>query len=220
MGVIWRLIKWGTALFVLTLSGVALFSTFWPERTLDSYDQADLIMVFGGGMDADGSLHRSTSDRVKKGVALYHAGASKRLHFSGGRGRPDGPAAGERMAALAQSMGVPASAISHEDSSQSTLQNALFSLPQLGPASSVILVSEGFHLPRVVASTLWAAGPKDIQVAFSTRFRDPMTPQSTGAFGMMFREALAWWFNLGRAVLYSAGGWVGVDQTTRAEWLH
>lgn len=196
------------------------FTVFWPDHAADAFNQADVIIVFGAGMDPDGTLHRSATDRVEKGVTIYLAGNAPQIHFTGGRGAPGGPAAGEQMAALAQSLGVPKHAITHEDESQSTLQNALFSLPSIGNTHSAILVSEGFHLPRVAASTLWAGGPTRFQFAFSTRFRETRGANRSGPAKMILREAAAWWFNAARAIAFNVGGVIGVADNKRNGWLH
>ena len=54
---------------------------------------------------------------------------------------------GAQMAALARDEGVPASAIVAETPSESTLQNAVFTLPMLDSTRGIILVTDSFHLP-------------------------------------------------------------------------
>ena len=154
-------------------------------------------------MSGDGTLGRASVERVIKGVALYNSKAAPRIHFTGGPARPDGPSAGNQMAALARELGVPDTAITTENRSLSTLQNALFSKPMLEDSRSVILVSEAFHLPRSKAS-FWWMGYDNIQVAHSARFR--RTNKGQISLRMLGRETLAVWFNLGRAGLWSATG--------------
>ena len=100
------------------------------------------------------------------------------------------------MRELAVSLGVPAAATSVESLSQSTLQNALFSRPVLGPLADapVMLVTDGFHLARAWASFRWAGyGP--VRLAAASAFGDQPTAP---ADRWPAREALAWWFNLAR----------------------
>jgi uncharacterized SAM-binding protein YcdF (DUF218 family) len=123
------------------------------------------------------------------------------------------------MADLAVSLGVPAAVISYEDRSQSTLQNALFSAPQLHDATSIRLVTEGFHLPRSWLSFRWA-GDWSLSLTPSERFRS-MSPNSRyPGLTMVLREGVAFWFNAGRVLTYEAGGLIGVDQRTREGWLY
>ncbi len=154
-------------------------------------------------MSGNGTLGQDSIGRVEKGVALYQSGAATHMHFTGGKARPEGPGAGDQMALRAIEMGVPASAISTENRSLSTLQNALFSKPMLTEVDSIILVSEAFHLPRAAAS-FWWMGYNNIQVEHSDRFR--RTRDGRISLRMLGRETLAVWFNLGRATLWSASG--------------
>jgi len=218
-----RLIRAGILLFVTLCLLIAGFATLQAAFEPDKFAPADVIIVLGAGMDTDGILHSSTILRVEKGVALFHQGAAPRMHFTGGRGRVDGPAAGDMMARLAITLGVGDGAITHEDESLSTLQNALFSMPMLQNAKRIILVTEGFHLPRSWASFKWAAfnsGNRfDIALARSTAFRAKSPNLRYAPVSMVVREALAWGFNTLRAVAWQGAGWVGVENTRRDGWL-
>ena len=165
--------------------------------------KGDVIVVLGAGMDSDGSLHAPSIARVETGVGLYRNGAASHIHFTGGRAVMGGPSAGDEMAALALSLGVPSDAITVETESLSTLQNALFSRPYLENHRRIILVTEAFHLPRAVAS-FWWMGMQDVQAVHSARFR--RTEAGLINPRMIGREAVAIWFNLGRALLWSGTG--------------
>ncbi len=186
-----------------------------------TFAPADIIVVLGAGMDADGTLHPSSILRVEKAVKLFQAGAAPRLHFSGGEGILNGPAAGDKMAELAVSLGVPRAAISTENHSFSTLQNALFSMPALQNADRIILVTEGFHLARAWLSFHWAAWQSgrriEIALAHSTIFRGGQG-WSNGP-KLLAREVLAIWFNLTRVGLWHIGGALGVEPQSRTAWL-
>jgi len=191
----------GACAFILVMTVIAV--TVFAANHKQTAQTADAIVVLGAGMSPDGTLHNSTLGRVQKGIALYKDGIAPRLHFSGGRAVPNGPSAGARMANVAMTNGVPLSAISFEERSLSTLQNALFSKPMLANASSIILVSEGFHLPRAKAS-FWWMGYDNIHMAHSDRFR--LTSSGNINPKMLGREALAYWFNLARAIAWSITG--------------
>jgi uncharacterized SAM-binding protein YcdF (DUF218 family) len=203
----------------LVIAGFALLqAAFEPVN----FARADVIVVPGAGMDADGTLHRSSIGRVEKAVALFQDGTAARLHFSGGGAVPDGPSAGAQMAALAQASGVPATAISIEGRSQSTLQNALFSQDALTGATRIIIVTEGFHLARSWLSFRWAgwtAGQRpQIALAHSTIFRKAR-PGRSGAVMMVLREGAAWPFNVARAAVWHAAQWTGTSRERRDSWL-
>lgn len=218
-----RLIRAGILLFATLCLLIAGFATIQAAFEPDEFDPADVIVVLGADMDADGTLHPSTVLRVEKGVALFQNGTAPRMHFTGGRGRADGPAAGKMMARLAVELGVPEEVITHEDESLSTLQNALFSMPMLQDAKRIILVTEGFHLPRSWASFKWAAfnsgNSFDIALARSTAFRAKSPNLRYAPVSMVVREVLAWGFNTLRVVAWQGAGWAGVENTRRDGWL-
>lgn len=221
MGIIRRAVCWIAALFGVTTAAVALFAAIAP--TGNSAEQADLIVVLGAGLSADGQLHQASRLRVARGVELWKQGRAPRLHFTGGVARADGLSAGEIMARLAVDQGAPVEAISFEGLSQSTLQNALFSQPMLKDARRLILVTEGFHLPRSWLSFRWASalasGPPKIHLSHSERFRSGSPDSPFAGPKMLLREALAIWFNLARAALYDAASLFGIPADMRADWL-
>jgi uncharacterized SAM-binding protein YcdF (DUF218 family) len=92
--------------------------------------------------------------------------------------------------------------MSVEDRSRSTLQNALFSRPLLGPLAGdrVILVTDGFHLARAWASFRWAGYPQ-VSLAAASAFGQPPLPEQAWR---TCRETLAWWFNLARVAAWEA----------------
>jgi uncharacterized SAM-binding protein YcdF (DUF218 family) len=161
-------------------------------------EPAAVLIVLGGDMEEDHSLGPQTRQRVEAGVALFKAGAAPRIHFTGGS--EGAPAAGEQMRDLAVSLGVPASAASVESRSRSTLQNAIFSRPVLGPFAGepVMLVTDGFHLARAWASFRWA-GYRQVGLAAASAFGAPPVPEQ---LRWLARETLAWWFNLARAAAF------------------
>lgn len=166
-------------------------------------------------MDPSGRLHRSSTLRVDRGVALWKSGLAPQIHFTGGVGLPGGPSAGAQMAARAMSQGIPEAAITIETRSHSTLQNALFSQPMLGNASTLILVTEGFHLPRSWVTFKWADPCIRLSLVHSTRFRQGLISGTQ----MMLREGLAVWFNITRALIHGVAGVFGVPSEIRDPWL-
>jgi len=94
-----------------------------------------------------------------------------------------------------------------EGRSQSTLQNALFTLDMAQDARRLILVTEAFHLPRSWISFHWARRvlglpEMSFQLVKSENIRtDPVTGEII--WRMLARESLAIWFNGARALAYS-----------------
>lgn len=203
--------------FLLALVGAFVTaSAVWfalhpPTRT------ADVLIVLGGEMNAENQLAAQTRQRVETGVALFKAGAAPRIHFTGGSPGQGLPGAGEQMRELAVSLGVPAAQTSAESLSKSTLQNALFSRPVLGPLADgpVMLVTDGFHLARSWASFRWAGYP-DIRLAAASAFGPPPV---TTQLRWIAREAVAWPFNILRAAAYSLASLILGPDPDRVEML-
>lgn len=208
----------------LSFLGIMGFALLNPAPAPETLRKTDVIVVLGAGMDPDGRLHRSTQLRVKAGVALWLAGRAPIMHFTGGKAAPNGPSAGAGMAALAQKLSVPHDAISFEDRSLSTLQNALFSQPMLRDATSLRLVTEGFHLPRSWLSFKWAAWHAgqpvpSIYLSHSERLRQSSPKARRPQLTMVTRETGALWFNGLRLLAFEVGMLFGVAEETRTPWL-
>lgn len=204
-----------TALGLVTLFAIMSGIWFTPacrDLTPENSGSYDLAIILGAGVEPDGRLHKSALGRVEAGVALYLTGVTARLHTTGGTAVPGGPAAGAQMALYAQGLGVPTDRITHEDASQSTLQNALFSKPFVTDATQIILVSEGFHLIRSWLSFRWAGIPVT-GLCHSTGLRQSSEDGQSGPIAMLIREGLAFWFNIGRAALWSAANALKIDRS-------
>ncbi len=208
-------LSWMVMIYLVTVMGVAGYATlqpFWEPTDI----KADLIVVLGGGMSPRGSLHTSSTVRVDKGTALFKTGVAPRIHFTGGLASPNAPSAGQVMAERAIKRGVPQSATSFEGKSYSTLQNALFSKPDWQDADHIVLVTEGFHLPRSWA-TFKAFGGKDITLVHARRFRGNRV---MAGVKMTLREALAVWFNAGRFLVWKAAAYTDIPQDDRDALLY
>ena len=194
-----RALRWLLALagaaFVCSAAAIGAV-TFLSKPCTEIDARFDIAVVLGAGMDPNGTLHASTIGRVTAASHLWQEGRTAALHMTGGRAVPDGPAAGAQMKAYAIGLGIEPTRITHEDASLSTLQNALFSAPQLPHDVRLILVSEGFHLARGWLSFAWAGRPVSA-VCHSTRLR-PEAPAR-----MLVREVAAFWFNGARAAVWS-----------------
>ncbi len=123
--------------------------------------QADVIVVLGGGTEAD-SYPRTmveingAGDRVLAGARLYRDQAAPYVLLSGGditwlSTRPSTPAT--EMRDLMEFFGVPESALILQDRSQNTHEDAVYSaeLIRQHGFKTVILVTSALHMPRSVA---------------------------------------------------------------------
>lgn len=219
-----RALLFVATLYSLTALAIFAYALLHPDTAPENAAKTDVIVVLGAGMDDDGTLHFSSRQRVEAAIAFFDAGTSSTVHFSGGPAIPQGPSAGAQMAAHAQALGVPKTATRFESRSQSTLQNAYFSIPQLTDAQSLRLVTEGFHLPRTWLSFRWAywhLGLPQPQIELShsqrlrTESRSAIFPQIT----MVLREAAAFWFNGFRLAAFELGDVMRIPLETREPWL-
>lgn len=102
---------------------------------------ADAIIAISGG---------DTSARTAEAIQLYEAGWAPSLIFSGAAADKTGPSNAEVMREQALESGVPASAISIEDLSATTAENAqnTSSLVSAMGLKRVILVTSAYHQRR------------------------------------------------------------------------
>jgi len=119
------------------LLGVAVWSFPHQVLTLDSGPvKADVLVVLGGG----------STERAKRAAELFKEQAAPAVFLSG-------TGDGESSKRLLLEKGVPEAAITLENRSHSTLENAEFSVPLLRAlgAKRVIIVTTWYHSRRAVA---------------------------------------------------------------------
>lgn len=147
------------ALFALATPAMSSALMRWTEvgsPTHTDLTKAQAIVVLGGsvvlgnGRDIPDVLGSVSLERVS-----YAAAAYRQLHLpvlvSGGTPQPGHQSEAQLMAAaLQQDFATPVSW--SEDRSRTTWENALFSAAILKPAglTTVVLVSQAWHLPRAV----------------------------------------------------------------------
>ncbi len=198
----------GLSLLYASMTAALLIWTFtWPPPDPGTIAPADAIVCLGGGMAPDGTLSAPVLTRIDTCVQLYQAGLAPVVVFTGGRVRRGGPDAGRQMARYAASVGLPDDAAIIEGRAHSTLQNALFSYDMIPATDHLIIVTEAFHLPRSYASFKWAAWeaglPRPrITLAMSEQVRRDADERPN--WHILARESLAIWYNLARALVYSA----------------
>ncbi len=145
----------------LAVYGLALLATIAEialYRPPDLPQDAAAIIVLSGGTGPVWDK-ADTAQRVRRGVALWQAGAAPLIVFTGAIIGEDGTNQSDLMQQQAIDAGVPKAATRLEPNSYSTLQNALFTKALLGPEIThrpVIIVTHRFHLLRAWASFRWA----------------------------------------------------------------
>ncbi len=155
----------GTALLILAASPIVSYTFMsglegWypPVRSTDR--RFDAIVVLGGGIREPGTLRPAVelSDESRHrticGSDLYRQGAARRLVMTGGGTRlfgGSGLKVAPAMKAWAIQLGVPPEAILLDEEARTTYENALGAKRVLGPATSILLVTTAYHIPRAVA---------------------------------------------------------------------
>lgn len=119
--------------------------------------KADAIVAVSGG---------DTSARALKAARLYKENFAPKIIFSGAAADPTSPSNAATMAKLAETNGVPASAILLDETSRNTSQNAdnVAQILKKNGWTNVILVSENYHLRRAYSDFVAA----DNQASFRT----------------------------------------------------
>jgi uncharacterized SAM-binding protein YcdF (DUF218 family) len=208
-----RVAIWGVLLLAATFALLSGFTSRYPAQA-EPPETAPLVVVLGGGIRYDGVLHPRSNHHMRTAIRFYQEGRTERIHFSGGAFGPVPEA--HAMRDLAIEAGVPAGAITIEDRSTSTLQNALFTLQEIGPLPpGSVIVSDRSHLPRAWLSFYWA-GVRDHEI-----YPAPIWARESSENRIQFiaRESLALWYNAARMAEASALLRLGVAPSRVADRL-
>ncbi len=140
------------ACFVAVILSAILFplAQMYCFGKTDYRRSADVIVVFGCLVHADGAPSMALADRVRTGVELHRDGLAKRLLFSGGPGEGTTHET-DAMRTLAIQLGVPSSDIQVDReglNTQQTVDNAVRRDWQ-GGTPRILAVSHFYHLPRI-----------------------------------------------------------------------
>ncbi len=136
---------------VLVVLGPRLVTTFssWSRiYNVANVPSAPVAVIFGAGLTRSGEPTAILKDRVETGAQLYFAGKVQKLLMSGDN-RQLNYNEPEAMRQYAMSLGVPSAAIVLDYAGRRTYDTcyrarAIFEL------GSVLLVTQGFHLPRAL----------------------------------------------------------------------
>ena len=118
-----------------------------PEDAAALYEM-DCILVLGCGVYADGQPSAMLSDRLKRSVELYDAGAAHKLLMSGDHGQSDYDEV-NIMKQYAMNAGVPSSDIFMDHAGFSTYES-LYRARDVFQAKKVLIVTQKYHLHRAL----------------------------------------------------------------------
>lgn len=133
---------WKKFILILLIFLAVIVGLGWYLAPNDPLESADYIVAISGG---------DTAARVDEAIELYESGYAPLIIFAGGALDPNSPSNAAIMKRRAERAGVPPYAISIEEASQDTSQNAsnvamLFEGDD--PPESIILVTSPYHQRR------------------------------------------------------------------------
>lgn len=144
-------------LFWLILASVAVFGlprllteilTISKIQTIDTSKTARVAIVFGAGLQRDGTPSPVLQDRVDAAVQLYKSGKVEKLLMSGDNRFVDYNEPGA-MQAFAIKLGVPQEDIVLDYAGRRTYDTCYRALHIFG-VKEAILVTQRYHLPRAL----------------------------------------------------------------------
>jgi uncharacterized SAM-binding protein YcdF (DUF218 family) len=185
-----ELAKWVVAFLVMALLAPPLLGTsllaavYWQART-DEVRPVDAIVVLGTAQ-YNGRPGPVLEARLRRTLELYRAGYASLIVATGGRMTGDAFTEAEASRDYLTGNGVPEVAILLENEGQNSwesMQGVARLLERRG-LSSVLLVSDGFHLLRLEVMA------RDLGLdAYSTAADEsPIRPWSASEFGYAVRE--------------------------------
>lgn len=135
-------------LAVLLINGLIYF----PGRTLmvppDEAEPADAVLVLGALVYADGGVSMMLADRLDTAYDLYQAGKVDRFLLSGDHGQVEYDEV-NTMRQYLEEKGVPSERIFMDHAGFDTY-DSLYRARDVFQAKSLIVVTQGFHLPRAL----------------------------------------------------------------------
>jgi vancomycin permeability regulator SanA len=118
------------------------------HRGTGGVQRAPVALVLGAGVDGAGRPSPFLEERIRLAVDLFRAGLVRALLMSGDHSRTDYDEVGA-MAALAERLGVPASAVVQDHAGFDTFSSCYRARSVWG-VSRLVVVSQPFHLTRAV----------------------------------------------------------------------
>ncbi|MEM0990106.1 MAG: YdcF family protein [Pseudomonadota bacterium] len=220
MGVIWRLLRLGLGVLLLSQAAVILVAEYHKThyRLGNHLPPSDApAIVLGAGHLADGTPDIPGRMRTRLGVRLVLTDRAGFAVFSGGIAETtDDLVIGEAMLAFAIKRGLPPEGGLVEGGSQSTQENLAYSMDLLrerGFDTPPILVTDYVHMARARLLAAYLG----IEVAgIAVVPRNPHWKNTLPAL-YLARENAAWWHNLMRIAVETALRLAGYSDAERAQ---
>lgn len=129
---------------VTTVGKSRVISADEAARLLD----VDCIIVLGCQVRSDGSLSDMLSDRLTRGVQLYHEGAAPKIIMSGDHGRTNYDEV-NAMKSFAVDNNVPSEDVFMDHAGFSTYET-MYRAREIFKAKKVVIVTQEYHLYRAI----------------------------------------------------------------------
>lgn len=139
----------GLLVLVLPL-GLAKSYAASKQYTLNDVPTARVAIVFGAGLQRDGTPSPVLRDRIETAAKLYQAGKVEKLLMSGDNRFIDYNEPGA-MQAYAQRLGVPGTDIVLDYAGRRTYDTC-YRARYIFEISSAILITQGYHMPRALVT--------------------------------------------------------------------
>ena len=141
----------GAGIAVVTPALTARLATVGARHPIasGSFHHADVALVLGARVWADGRPSRFLRERVVTGVRLYRRGLVDRIIVSGAQQDSSGHGEPAVMRRVAEAAGVPARDIVEDPLGVDTFSSCIRARDVYG-VQSVIVATQEFHLPRAV----------------------------------------------------------------------
>lgn len=114
----------------------------------DKVPSSTVALIFGGGLNSDGSLNDMVADRVAAGVSLYRSGKVGQIMITGDDGRMHSDEV-DAMREAVVALGVPTDKILVDRHGYRTYDSC-YRAAKIYGIRNVIAVSQFFHLPRII----------------------------------------------------------------------
>jgi uncharacterized SAM-binding protein YcdF (DUF218 family) len=155
---LWQFFSSAAACFVLLL--ILLYTSPLVPRLAEwltgrwEQPKGDILIVLGGDQLSDGTIGIASYWRSVYAVRAFRTGGFKRIVVTGGLVGPHSPMSVARaMADFMAGLGVPRDAITIEEHSRSTRENALFTARMIaGWPGTKVLLSSDIHMRRAHAT--------------------------------------------------------------------
>lgn len=131
----------------------------------------DCAIVFGAAVSRGSQAGPAITRRVAAAADLYRNDQVNRLVLTGGRGEGNASTEAEVMKRVALQQGINEKDITLENNARSTWENLQFSRNLTSDCSSVVAVSDQYHLGRI-RLLAWRQGWFDLQL-YPAQDREP-----------------------------------------------